>query len=93
MDNITDIDAYEPHYTGELICVRCGHRGVHTWNTKVWLKDLYCPNCQEPGFMIGTGQILESGPLEGYDQDNPRKTNKPGMIINFPSGNSVEVEQ
>lgn len=84
MGKVIDIDAMEPHLTGELICVRCGYRYIGCWNEKVWLKDLYCPNCQQPGFTIGTGQIMEHGPLEGYTKDNPRKVDKPGMVLQFP---------
>lgn len=54
MGKIIDIDAMEPHLTGELICINCGYRYIGTWNQKVWLKDLYCPNCQTQGFNIAT---------------------------------------
>ena len=84
MSKIDDIDCMEPHLTGELICLKCGYRYIGTWNEKVWLKDLYCPNCQTQGFNIATGQILESGDLSEFDKEHPKKMNKPGLIINFP---------
>lgn len=83
MDKVVDIDALEPHFTGELMCVKCLYRYIGTWNEKVWLKELYCPNCQIPGYIIGTGQILEHGPLKGYDKENPKEVNKPGMVLDF----------
>lgn len=46
MGKVIDIDYMEPHLTGELICMACGYRYIGTWNEKVWLKELYCPNCQ-----------------------------------------------
>lgn len=45
MGKVIDIDYFEPHLTGELICLNCGYRYIGTWNQKVWFKDLYCPNC------------------------------------------------
>lgn len=90
MGKIIDIDYYEPHLTGELICMRCGYRYIGTWNEKVWLKELYCPNCKTQGFTIGTGQILESR----YDEDRPEPTpmSKPGKIIEFkPNISGQEV--
>ena len=81
MGKIVDIDVNEPHLTGELICIRCGYRYIGTWNEKVWLKDLYCPNCKTQGFTIGTGQILESY----YDENRPEPMPmaKPGKIVEF----------
>lgn len=84
MGKIIDIDALDPHLTGELICVACGYRYVGTWNEKVWLKELYCPNCQRNGYTIGTGQILEHGDLSGYNKEYPKPQSKPGQILNFP---------
>lgn len=86
MCKIIDIDAMEPHLTGELICVRCGYRYIGTWNAKVYMKDLYCPNCQEPGYTIGTGQIMESQ-LNNCDKEHPHPQNKPGIILQFPRQN------
>lgn len=59
-----------------------------TWNEKVWLKELYCPNCQQPGYTIGTGQIMEHGDLSEYTKDNPKPCGKPGIILNFPGGDT-----
>lgn len=82
MGKVIDIDCYEPHLTGELICLQCGYRYIGTWNEKVWLKELYCPNCQIQGFTIATGQILESY----YDENRPEPMpqSKPGQIVEFP---------
>ena len=85
MSNIIPIDQNEPHLTGELICLRCGYRYVGVWNEKSWLKDLECPYCHITGFLIGTGQILESH-LQDHphcDKDNPYPQSKPGQILLF----------
>lgn len=84
MGKVIDIDYYEPHLTGELICLKCGYRYIGTWNEKVWLKQLYCPNCQTQGFTIGTGQILEAQYPPDCNKDNPKKMGKPGIVLNFP---------
>lgn len=84
MGKIIDIDCMEPHLTGELICVACGYRYIGTWNEKVWLKELYCPNCQKSGYTIGTGQIIEHGDLSAYDKEHPKQCGKPGIILQFP---------
>lgn len=86
MGKVIDIDALEPHLTGELICLRCGYRYIGTWNEKTWLKDLYCPYCDIQGFLIGTGQIMESHLSEkpGCCKDNPHPQSKPGQILIFP---------
>ncbi len=84
MGKVIDIDCLEPHLTGGLICIKCGYRYIGTWNEKVWLKELYCPNCEEKGYIIGTGQILESGDLSDYSQKYPRLQSKPGQILEFP---------
>ena len=46
-DKIMDIDEYVPHFTGELICIKCKYRYIGTWREDVWLKDLYCPKCNQ----------------------------------------------
>lgn len=84
MEKVVDIDCMEPHLTGELICLVCGYRYIGTWNEKVWLKELYCPNCQQKGFNIGTGQILEAAYSPDCNKDNPKKMSKPGQILVFP---------
>lgn len=83
MDKIVEIDALEPHLTGELICIKCKYRYIGTWNKDVWLRALYCPKCKKSGYTIATGQILEHGDLSAYNKDNPRKMNKPGQVLNF----------
>lgn len=92
MGEIIDIDRDKPHFTGELICVRCGHRAVHTWPCETLLKDLVCPSCDSKQYMIGTGQILEHGDLSGYNKQYPREMNKPGIILNFPNIGGVTSE-
>lgn len=90
MGNVIDIDANKPHLTGELMCMSCLYRYIGTWREDIWLKELYCPNCLQKGFTIGTGQILESY----YDKNRPEPMpmSKPGKIIEFkPNISGQEV--
>lgn len=81
---VIDIDSHRPCLTGEIICVYCYYRYIGTWPVDVLLKDLKCPNCEQIGYIIGTGQILEYGDLSDYNKDNPKSVNKPGQIVAFP---------
>lgn len=89
MSDVIPIDYYEPHLTGELICVKCGYRAIHTWNAKLLFKDLECPNCETIGYLIGTGQPMEQS-LPNSDLEHPHNINKPGLILNFPGGENNE---
>ena len=44
-----------PYYIEELICIKCGHRGVVAIPVNKALKDISCPKCG-PGFVIKTGE-------------------------------------
>jgi len=95
MGKVIDINQYEPHLTGELVCLHCGYRYIGTWMEKVWLKNLYCPNCNEKGWTIATGQIMETH-LDEHpccDKDHPYPQSKPGKIIEFkPNISGQEVK-
>jgi len=84
---VIDIQEWEenhtPYLTGELICIRCGYRGLNSWPEKLWLAQLECPNCHHFGSLIGTGQIMlppENKPSGPYT----KPTNKPGIVLKFP---------
>lgn len=53
--------AKEPHEVCELICVKCFYRYIGVFHTKTLLKDMECPNCEEFGHLIKTGQDLQEG--------------------------------
>lgn len=89
MNKIHDIDELEPHLTGELVCLNCYYRYIGTWNEKVWLRDLECPQCHQIGGIIGTGQIMVSH----YDSDrpNPMPQSKPGQLHTFPGDKICDI--
>lgn len=55
---ITDIEAITPHYTAEVICVKCLKRYMCVWPVGTLLKVLECEKCG-PGYIIKTGQDIE----------------------------------
>ena len=44
----------------ELMCVRCGFRWVAVRRPGLPLKRVECPHCRKKGFVIETGEDLES---------------------------------
>ena len=83
MGKVIDMDEHIPYLTGELICVRCGYRGLNSWPEVTWLKQLECPECHNSGYMIGTGQLMPSPEEKPYGP-YAKPTNKPGIMIEFP---------
>ena len=61
-----------------------------TWRQEVWLRDLYCDNCQRPGGIIATGQILGHSSAVDCTKSNPEPISKPGQILQFPGGEIIE---
>jgi hypothetical protein len=59
MGKIIGIEEGMPHRAAELICIKCGVRGMHIWPSKLKLCDLYCEGCGVKGFLICTGEVIE----------------------------------
>lgn len=59
MNNIYDFYENQPHIVSEVICLKCLNRWICVYPEKVLLKELFCDYCEQTGFIIGTGQILE----------------------------------
>lgn len=49
-----------PHLVHEAICVSCLHRWIEVRPEGTLLKDLECPKCRKIGYVIATGQEIES---------------------------------
>ena len=49
-----------PHLVHEAICVSCLHRWIEVRPQGTLLKDLECPSCSKRGYVIATGQEIES---------------------------------
>lgn len=81
MSNMIDINQNKPHYVAELMCINCGHRGIHTFPTDCWLQELECPKCGKSGYIITTGQILDYNEFDECITDNSKKISKPGTIL------------
>jgi len=55
MRKVINIEERLPHYTDEVICVKCGHRNMAVWPVGVYMKTLECAHCGETGYIIRTG--------------------------------------
>lgn len=61
---IINIEENMLHEIAELICFRCSYRYIAVYPANVLLKNLVCPKCGKPEFMIKTGQTLEDMPIQ-----------------------------
>ena len=61
---IINIDRNLPHLVEETMCVKCFYRWIDVRQESLWLKDCECPNCHEKGYVICTGQIIQSADEE-----------------------------
>ena len=48
------------HLVHEAMCVSCLHRWIEVRPQGTLLKYLECPNCGKVGYVIATGQEIES---------------------------------
>lgn len=54
------IEEHTPHIVHEAMCVSCLHRYILVRPQGTLLKELECPNCGKVGYVIATGQEIES---------------------------------
>lgn len=59
MSEVIDINANQPHKVSEVICVNCKHRWIAVRPLVTKLKEIECPNCNQQGSVIETGEIIE----------------------------------
>lgn len=55
-----DITSHLLHVTSEVICINCKYRWIAVRPEITKLKKLECPNCGEQGFVIETGEVINS---------------------------------
>ena len=60
MGNVVDFEKNLPHEISEVICLKCLHRWIGVYPQSTLLKQLQCPQCEEIGYVIKTGQTIES---------------------------------
>ena len=56
---IIDINKNKEHNVSEAICIECGHRWIAVRPKQTLLKQLECPNCENSGYVIETGEEME----------------------------------
>ena len=57
---IKDINDNQPHKVSEVICIDCKYRWLAVRLTITLLKDLECPRCGKKGFVIETGEVVDT---------------------------------
>lgn len=60
MNEIHHIEENLPHKVSEVICVGCGKRWIAVRPMTTLLKDLECPKCHKQGYVIETGEIIDT---------------------------------
>lgn len=64
MDKVINFNEYKeentPHIVHESVCLKCLYRFIVCYPQKTLLKELECGNCGEVGYIIATGQEIES---------------------------------
>ena len=61
---MTGIEDNLPHEISEVICLKCLKRWIAVYPEETLLKELQCPQCEEQGYVIKTGQIIPDMPDE-----------------------------
>lgn len=57
---IKDINENQPHKVSELICIDCKYRWLAVRLTITLLKDIECPQCHTQGYVIETGEMINT---------------------------------
>ena len=57
---IKDINDNQPHKVSEVICINCKHRWLAVRLTITLLKNLECHRCGKKGFVIETGEVINT---------------------------------
>lgn len=60
MSKIHHIEENLPHKVSEVICIDCKYRWLAVRPTKTLLKDLECPWCGKQGYVIETGETINT---------------------------------
>ncbi len=60
MSEIHYIEENLPHKVSEVICVGCGKRWIAVRPMTTLLKELECPQCGKQGYVIETGEIINT---------------------------------
>lgn len=60
MSEIHHIEENLPHKVSEVICINCKHRWIAVRPCVCKLKELECPECHEQGYVIETGEIIDT---------------------------------
>ena len=57
---IKDINDNQPHKVSEVICINCKYRWLAVRPATTLLKNLECPRCHIQGYVIETGETVDT---------------------------------
>ena len=60
MAKVMGIEENTPHKVSEVICVECKHRWIAVRPATTLLKNLECPRCGLQGYVIKTGEEINT---------------------------------
>lgn len=60
MSEIHYIEENLPHKTSEVVCLWCLKRWIAVRPMTTLLKDLECAGCHKQGYVIETGEIIDT---------------------------------
>lgn len=60
MSNIHYIEENLPHKASEVVCLVCLKRWIAVRPMATFLKDIECPQCRKQGYVIETGEIIDT---------------------------------
>ena len=60
MSEIHYIEENLPHRVSVVICLKCLKRFVSVRPSTTLLKELECPQCHKQGYVIETGEIIDT---------------------------------
>lgn len=60
MSELHYIEENLPHKVSEVICINCKHRWISVRPCVCKLKELECPECNKQGYVIETGEIIDT---------------------------------
>ena len=60
MSKIHHIEENLPHKVSEVVCLGCLKRWIAVRPTTTLLKNLECPECNKQGYVIETGEIIDT---------------------------------
>ena len=60
IENVIPIEKNKPHKLSKVVCLKCLHMWIAVRTEETLLKNLECPECFKIGFVIETGEVMDT---------------------------------